>query len=139
MIVKTVLFIACVALFLVATTRRARASNTQAKPEMWKPVPAPVETKRHDALQAIFERLGRSCHRATFAMRERNNDPFREARDGATSLGVRPTGVNGIGASAAAVGASMWLFASRHGKTPPVVVGPRVYSGGGGIGLYVRW
>jgi hypothetical protein len=129
---------ACVACVMFATACRAEASNQSPQP-LWKPVRPPASGDKSNGLANVFERLGRSCHRATFAMRERNNDPFREARDGATSLGVRPTELNALGASAAAIGASVWLFANRRGKTPSVVIGPRLYSGGGGIGVYVRW
>jgi hypothetical protein len=136
MFVRIVLLTSFVLVFLFASTRSAHAEHAPAA--MWKAVPPPIDPDKSMSFGSLFDKLARSCHRAPFAMRER---ALRESTGGAvgqepdTRLGVRSQGLSAVGASAAAVGAGGWLLSHRSG----VSIVPRLFSGGGGLGISIRW
>lgn len=138
MFTKSVFVIACVVVVLVASMRRAHADPSP-RAFLAKPLPpAPVDRKRPSGFAAALERLLASCRSNAFATRERGAESL--GRDAATSLGARPRNVHLTGLSLAAIGAGTWAASQRGGGAPPVVtIGPRLYSGGGGVGVSVRW
>lgn len=84
-----------------------------------------------------LDRFFASGRSGGLAMRERGFETL--ARDASTSLGVRPQGLHLAGASLAAIGAGAWVI-SRNGKlSATITFGPRLFGGGGGLGISIRW
>jgi hypothetical protein len=108
---------ACVLVVLLASTRRANAAS------------------RPPDLVSL---IGRAIHasRTAAILRERNCEVL--GRDVA-SLGIRSQVPHAMGASLAAIGTAAWAFSSRGGLAPLLIIGPRLYNGGGGVGISLRW
>lgn len=142
MFLRNVLAPAFILAAIVCAPREARADWLPSSSALWKPLPPQIDTSSGRGVRGLFDRVGRSCFRVPFAMHER---AFRErsgealGRELSTSLGVRSRGFSVFGASGAAAGAVTWVLTQRKGERPVLSIVPRLFSGGGGIGVMARW
>lgn len=142
MLFRILFAVTCILVVIIGTTRSAKAEHPSRNPEFWKPTPTPMDATNGTGFRSLFERAGRACFKVPFTMQER---ALRE-RSGAalgyepqTSLGIRSRGLDMIGASAAATGAVTWVIMHAGGDKPVVSIIPRLFAGGGGIGLSIHW
>ena len=104
---------------------------------LFKPVPPLPADRRPSTFAASVERFFLSSRNAAFAVRERGAESI--GRDAATSLGVRQRSLSLPGASLAAIGAGAWAVSRGGRSNATITVGPRLYGGGGGLGVVFRW
>jgi hypothetical protein len=122
---------------VVASTPYAHA-DPPPRSLLWQNVPpAPADTSAPRTFGAALERFFASRRSSTFAMGGSGAESL--GRGASTSLGVRPRGPSASGASLAALGAGAGALSRRATVASGVTIGPRLYSGGGGIGVSVGW
>lgn len=142
MIFRILFVVASILVVILGTTRSAKADHPSRSPEFWKPTPNGMDAPSGSGFRSLFEKAGRACFKVPFTMQERAlRERTGEAvgREPQTSLGAKSQGLSMFGASAAATGAVSWVIMHTGGNKPVVSIIPRLFSGGGGIGISIQW
>lgn len=130
-----VLLMVLFSLLVVGSARRAHAAEAMPR-SMWRTMPPPSpDRSKPRGLFASVERWLTTPLGASPML----GGATALGRDASTSLGVRARGVHLLGASLAGAGATSWLASSGVRAKAGIVFGPRIYSGGGGMGISMRW